>query len=118
MSLALAAIAYKRWKASVKLIDSSTELDTTGVLVASADEAVTVVRLMQAIQLAFEGAERTTGRYEDDDYRSPATAGNIRIDDLGAKASAVHQARQSSAGPWQKMRWVFHDEERLRKLEQ
>jgi hypothetical protein len=118
MSLALAAIAFKRWKASVKLIDSSTNLDTTSMLVASEDEVSTVVRLLQAIQSAFEDAEKTTGKYEDDVHQSPATVGNVRMDDLGARASAVHQARQSSASPWQKMRWVFHDEEKLKKLEQ
>ena len=118
LSLSLAAIAYKRWKASVKLSDSSTKLDTAGMLVASKDEASTVVRLLQAIQSAFEEAEKTTGRYEDDISQSLTTTGDVRMDDLSARASAVNQARQSSANPWQKMRWVFHDEEKLRKLEQ
>jgi hypothetical protein len=118
LSLALAAIAYQRWKSSVKLIDSSTRLDTTNILVASEDEASTVVRLMQAIQSAFEDAEKTTGKYESDVHQSLAPAGDVRIDDMGARASAVYQARQSSANPWQKMRWVFHDEKKLKKLEQ
>ena len=118
LSLALAGISYERWKRSVKLVDSSTDLDTTNMLVASGDEASTVVRLLQAIQSAFEDAEKTTGRYEDDISQSLNTTGDVRMDDLGARASAVNQARQSSANPWQKMRWVFHDEEKLRKLEQ
>jgi hypothetical protein len=82
------------------------------------DEASTVVRLLQAIQSAFEAAEKTTGRYEDDVPQSLTTTGDIRMDDLGARASAVNQALQSSANPWQKMRWVFRDEEKLKKLEQ
>ena len=118
LSLALASISYERWKKSVKLIDSSTNLDTTNVLVASGDEASTVVRLLQAIQSAFEDAEKTTGRYEDDISQSLTTTGDVRMDDLGARASAVNPARQSSADPWQKMRWVIHHEEKLRKLEQ
>ena len=118
LSLAIASVSYERWKKSVKLIDSSTNLDTTNMLVASEDEASTVFRLLQAIQLAFEDAGKTTGRYEDDVPQSLNTPGDIRMDDLGAKASAVNQARQSSANPWQKIRWVFHDEEKLRKLEQ
>lgn len=118
LSLALASISYERWKKSVKLIDSSTKLDTTNMLVASEDEASTVVRLLQAIQSAFEEAEKTTGRYEDDISQSLTITGDVRMDDLSARASAVNQARQSSANPWQKMRWVFHDEEKLRKLEQ
>ena len=118
LSLALAGISYERWKRSVKLIDSSTDLDTTNMLVASGDEASTVVWLLQAIQSAFEDAEKTTGRYEDDVQQSPTSPGDIEIDDLGARANAVNQARQSSANPWQKMRWVFHDGEKLKKLEQ
>ena len=73
LSLALAGISYERWKRSVKLVDSSTDLDTTNMLVASGDEASTVVRLLQAIQSAFEDAEKTTGRYEDDISQSLTT---------------------------------------------
>jgi hypothetical protein len=115
LSLALAAIAFRRWKASVKLTDSSAECNTTKMLVASESEASTVFRLMQAIQSAFEDAEKTAGKYEDQSF--PADR-NVRSDDLGTRACAVSQARKPSANTWQKMRWTFHDGEKLKKLEQ
>lgn len=117
LSLAMAGIAYKRWKRSVRLTDGPLRLATANMSVASEDEVNTVVRLLHAIQLAFEDAEKTTGKYQDIDHQDKLTS-DIAVDDLGARANAINQSHQSDATLWQKTRWVFHDEAKLKRLEQ
>lgn len=115
LSLSLSGIAYKRWKNSVRFTDSPAE--AANLSVATEEEALTVKRLLGAIQLAFQSAEQTTDRYEVVNVQEAFATSSLQ-DDLGAKANEVNKKRQSSASVWQKTRWVFHDRAKLKKLEE
>jgi pterin-4a-carbinolamine dehydratase len=113
LSLAIAGIAYKRWKKIVKLTEGSEDRTATSVQFATEEETSTVVRLLGNIQLAFQNAEKITDKFDDVDLQSSTTFAN----DLAARANAINHNRQSKANIWQKTRWVFHDKAKLEDLE-
>jgi hypothetical protein len=113
LSLAIAGIAYRRWKKSVKLTDGSEDRTAAHVPFATKEETKTVVRLFGNIQLAFQNAEKITDKFDDVDLQSSTTL----ADDLAARANAINRNRQSKVNIWQKTRWVFHDKSKLEDLE-
>jgi hypothetical protein len=114
LSLAIAGIAYRRWKKSVKLTDGSEYRTVARVPFATKEETKTVVRLLGNIQLAFQNAEKITDKFDDVDLQSSTTT---LADDLAARANVINSKRQSKANIWQKTRWVFHDKSKLEDLE-
>jgi hypothetical protein len=113
----MAAIAYERWRKSVKLMD---EENTTGVKlpIANPKEAQTVKDLLGAIVTAFERAEESTTqpmiKTPEPTDRCVEVPDNLRS--LRARHQAAVEKRQRSTGAWRKLRWVVHDKQALSTL--
>jgi len=110
----MTAIAYERWRRSVKLADDE---NTAGVElpIANPKEAQTVKDLLGAIVTAFERAEESTKqpmfktlKPTDRCYEAP--------DSIRAKSQAAVEKRKKGTGAWKKLRWVVHDKQALSTL--
>jgi len=114
LKLDMAAIAYRRWKRSVVLVDDD-HIAEVQVPVATLGETETVKRLLGAIGTAFKDAEKTSEQFEPVPAKRADTIPVTR-DDLAAKHRALVEMRRKGTGAWQKMRWVVHDKKVLSAL--
>jgi hypothetical protein len=117
LKLNVAAVAYDRWRRSVKLMDGENVTDVE-LPVANPKEAQTAKDLLAAIVTAFEEAEESTRKHVS--QRLEPTDRRYEALDSLASMRAMYQAmaekRQKGAGAWKKLQWVVRDKQVLTTL--
>jgi hypothetical protein len=110
----VAAVAYERWRKSVKLVDGE-NINDPKLPIANPKEAQTARDLLAAIVTAFEEAEKSTGqplskRLKPTDRRCESPDGLVSM------YQAVVEKRQKGTEALKKLRWVVHDKQVLATL--
>lgn len=113
LKLDMAAVAYDRWRQSVKLTDD--KIHDADLPVANATETATVQKLLGAIAAAFQDAEKRGGQLESKGAGASEVAEKAS-GSLAARYQAMIEKRQKGAGAWKKLRWVVHDKKVLTTL--
>jgi hypothetical protein len=114
LKLNVAAIAYERWRKSVKLMDGENITDVK-LPIANPTEAQTAKDLLVAIVTAFEEAEESTGQPVFKRLK-PTDRHCETPDSLASMYQAMVEKRQKGGGAWKKLRWVVHDKQVLTTL--
>jgi hypothetical protein len=114
LKLNVAAVAYDRWRRSVKLMDGENVTDVE-LPVANPKEAQTAKDLLAAIVTAFEEAEESTRKHVSKRHK-PTDRRYEALDSLASMYQAMVEKRQNGAGAWKKLQWVVHDKQVLTTL--
>jgi hypothetical protein len=110
----VAAVAYDRWRRSVKLLDGEKVTDVE-LPVANPKEAQTAKDLLAAIVTAFEEAEESTRKHVFKELK-PTDRRYKALNSLNSTYQATVEKRQKGTEAWKKLRWVVHDKQVLATL--
>jgi hypothetical protein len=107
IKLDMARIAHKRWRKTVKIVDS-VDVGASTLPVADKKDVDAVKRLLGAIVAAFQEAEKTAEQFESKKSAALTDSGHASSGRL-ATYQATTEKRQKGTGSWMKLRWVVHD---------